>query len=45
MAKLGNIENHAKRRGNIWFNLMGLEGSNEAAVDEISMMIDMAKKG
>ncbi|NTD97491.1 redoxin domain-containing protein [Agrobacterium tumefaciens] len=32
-------------QGNIRFNLMGFEGSNEAAVDEISMMIDMAKKG
>jgi thiol-disulfide isomerase/thioredoxin len=32
-------------QGNIRFNLMGFEGSNEAAVDEISMMIDMARKG
>jgi thiol-disulfide isomerase/thioredoxin len=31
--------------GNIRFNLMGFDGSNEAAVDEISMMIDMIKKG
>ncbi|MBC6112590.1 redoxin domain-containing protein [Pedobacter fastidiosus] len=31
--------------GNIRFSLMGFDGSNEAAVDEISMMIDMAKKG
>jgi len=30
--------------GNIRFNVMGFEGSNEAAVDEISMMIEMAKK-
>jgi len=32
-------------QGNIRFNLMGFDGSNEAAVDEISMMIDMARKG
>lgn len=32
-------------QGNIRFSLMGFDGSNEAAVDEISMMIDMAKKG
>ena len=31
--------------GNIRFNMMGFEGSNEAAVDELSMMIEMAKKG
>jgi thiol-disulfide isomerase/thioredoxin len=31
--------------GNIRFSLMGFDGGNEAAVDEISMMIDMAKKG
>lgn len=31
--------------GNVRFNLMGFDGSNEAAVDEISMMIDMVKKG
>jgi len=31
--------------GNIRFNMMGFDGSNEAAVDEISMMIDMVKKG
>ncbi|MCX2584323.1 redoxin domain-containing protein [Pedobacter sp. MR22-3] len=31
--------------GNTRFNIMGFDGSNEAAVDEISMMIDMAKKG
>ncbi|MFD2286722.1 redoxin domain-containing protein [Pedobacter petrophilus] len=32
-------------QGNIRFNLMGFDGGNEAAVDEISMMIDMARKG
>lgn len=32
-------------QGNVRFNLMGFDGSNEAAVDEISMMIDMARKG
>ncbi|SEQ88505.1 TlpA disulfide reductase family protein [Pedobacter rhizosphaerae] len=32
-------------QGNVRFSLMGFEGSNEAAVDEISMMIDMARKG
>ncbi|WP_443938527.1 redoxin domain-containing protein [Pedobacter sp. MW01-1-1] len=32
-------------KGNIRFSLMGFEGSNEAAVDELTMMIDMAKKG
>jgi peroxiredoxin/tetratricopeptide (TPR) repeat protein len=32
-------------KGNIRFNLMGFEGGNEIAVDEISMMIDMARKG
>lgn len=31
--------------GNIRFKLTGFDGSNEAAVDELSMMIDMAKKG
>ncbi|RZK41733.1 MAG: redoxin domain-containing protein [Pedobacter sp.] len=31
-------------KGNVRFNIMGFEGSNEAAVDEISMMIDMARK-
>ena len=31
-------------QGNVRFSLMGFDGSNEAAVDEISMMIDMAKK-
>ncbi|MEO6524431.1 MAG: redoxin domain-containing protein [Mucilaginibacter sp.] len=30
--------------GNIRFRLTGFDGSKEAAVDEISMMIDMAKK-
>jgi len=30
-------------QGNIRFKLTGFDGSNEAAVDEISMMIDMAK--
>ena len=30
--------------GNIRFKLTGFDGSNEAAVDELSMMIDMAKK-
>lgn len=29
--------------GNIRFKLTGFDGSNEAAVDELSMMIDMAK--
>lgn len=32
-------------KGNMRFNIMGFDGSNEAAVDEISMMIDMARKG
>jgi peroxiredoxin len=32
-------------KGNIRFNLMGFEGGNEIAVEEISMMIDMARKG
>ena len=32
-------------QGNIRFNLMGFDGGNEAAVDEISMMIDMVRKG
>lgn len=31
------------RNGNIRFKLTGFDGSKEAAVDEISMMIDMAK--
>jgi len=31
--------------GNIRFKLTGFDGSNEAAVDELSMMIDMAKAG
>jgi hypothetical protein len=30
-------------KGIIRFHLMGFDGSNEAAVDELSMMIDMAK--
>lgn len=29
--------------GNVKFKLTGFDGSNEAAVDELSMMIDMAK--
>lgn len=32
-------------KGNIRFNLMGFEGGNDIAVEEISMMIDMARKG
>ncbi|OKS84948.1 hypothetical protein RG47T_0386 [Mucilaginibacter polytrichastri] len=32
-------------QGNIRFKLTGFDGSNEAAVDELSMMIDMAKAG
>jgi len=31
-------------KGNIRFHLMGFEGSDEEAVDELSMMIDMIKK-
>lgn len=32
-------------QGNIRFKLTGFDGSNEAAVDELSMMIDMARAG
>jgi peroxiredoxin len=32
-------------KGNVRFKLTGFDGSNEAAVDELSMMIDMAKAG
>jgi len=32
------------KNGIIRFHLMGFDGSNEAAVDELSMMINMAKK-
>jgi hypothetical protein len=32
-------------QGNIRFKLTGFDGSKEAAVDELSMMIDMVKKG
>jgi hypothetical protein len=32
-------------KGNIRFKLTGFDGSNEAAVAELSMMIDMARAG
>jgi hypothetical protein len=32
-------------KGNIRFKLHGFDGSNEAVVDEISMMIDLLRAG
>ena len=33
------------KQGNIRFKLTGFDGSKEAAVDELSLMIDFAKSG